>query len=66
VSMMTLADLAVLKPGFNPSDSLAKEFQDFVRGRYSKHAYPREIEFLPELPKTESGKILRRVLRQRA
>ncbi len=56
----------VLKAGFEPSSDLAKELQNLVRDRYSKHAYPREIEFLRELPKTESGKIMRRELRQRA
>ncbi len=56
----------VLKPGFTPSESLAEEIQNMVRDRFSKHAYPREIEFLPELPKTESGKVMRRELRKRA
>ncbi len=55
----------VLKPSFKPSDELAKELREFVRDRYSKHAYPREIEFLPALPKTESSKIMRRELRKR-
>jgi acetyl-CoA synthetase len=36
-----------------------------VRSRVGRHQYPREIEFLPSLPKTESGKIQRFLLRQR-
>lgn len=55
----------VLKSGHKPSDGLAKEIQNLVRDRYSRHLYPREIEFVSELPKTESGKIMRRELRKR-
>ncbi len=55
----------VLKSGFKPSHSLAKEIQESVKQRLSKHSFPREIEFLPELPKTASGKIMRRELRKR-
>jgi acetyl-CoA synthetase len=54
----------VLKAGFESSGDLSKELQNLVRNRYSKHAYPREIDFLPELPKTESGKVMRRELRK--
>jgi acetyl-CoA synthetase len=55
----------VLRPGHEPSESLTAEIQQHVRARLSLHAYPREIEFLPELPKTPSGKVQRFVLRQR-
>ncbi len=55
----------VLKDGYKPSEDLAKEIQALVKTQYSAHLYPREIEFLPELPKTESGKIMRRELRKR-
>jgi len=55
----------VLKTGFKSSESLAKEIQESVKERLSKHSFPREIEFLSELPKTASGKIMRRELRQR-
>jgi acetyl-CoA synthetase len=54
-----------LKAGFEPSDHLKKEIQDFVRTRLAAHAYPREIEFLSGLPKTRSGKIMRRLLKAR-
>ncbi len=53
----------VLAPGFAPSDKLAHEIQDFVKARTAPYKYPREIEFMSELPKTVSGKIKRAVLR---
>jgi acetyl-CoA synthetase len=55
----------VLAPGYKPSDKLAQEIQDFVKLRTSPYKYPREIEFMDELPKTVSGKIKRAVLRSR-
>ena len=54
-----------LKDGFVPSEKLKTEIKDFVRIRLAAHAYPREIEFLPSLPKTRSGKIMRRLLKAR-
>ncbi len=55
----------VLRKGHAPSDALARELQQHVRKRLSLHAYPREVEFVDELPKTASGKVQRFVLRQR-
>ncbi|MGO8798972.1 MAG: AMP-binding protein [Roseiarcus sp.] len=55
----------VLRQGREPSGALAAELQQHVRARLSLHAYPREIEFMPELPKTASGKVQRFLLRQR-
>ena len=55
----------VLRQGHKPSDDLVADLQQHVRARLSLHAYPREIEFLPELPKTPSGKVQRFLLRQR-
>ena len=54
----------VLKPGNDASPLLAEELKQLVRNRLSAHAYPREIEFLGELPKTPSGKIQRFLLRK--
>ena len=54
-----------LKAGHEPSEALAKEIQTFVKNRLSKHEYPREIEFIDELPKTPDGKIKRKELKQR-
>ncbi|MEI8144830.1 MAG: AMP-binding protein [Alphaproteobacteria bacterium] len=56
----------VLKAGFEPSDQLAAEIRDFVKARLSTHAYPREIEFIDEVPMTTTGKVIRRLLRARA
>ncbi|MFB1062718.1 acyl-CoA synthetase [Natrinema sp. H-ect4] len=52
---------AIVAPasGASPSESLASQLQSFARSRLSKHEYPREIEFVDELPKTSSGKIKR-------
>jgi len=54
-----------LKDGHAPSEDLKKEIKEFVRTRLAAHAYPREIEFLQSLPKTRSGKIMRRLLKAR-
>ncbi|GLR64778.1 AMP-binding protein [Marinospirillum insulare] len=56
----------VLRDGYEASDQLVKDIQGLVRERMSGHAYPREIEFVDELPKTPSGKIQRFMLRQQA
>jgi len=53
----------VLKKGYEPSDALAEDLSQFVKHRLSAHAYPREIEFRSELPKTPSGKLQRFLLR---
>jgi acetyl-CoA synthetase len=42
-----------------------RELQDHVRTRLAAHEYPREIEFVAELPLTATGKIVRRELRRR-
>jgi acetyl-CoA synthetase len=55
----------VLAPEYKPSDKLAQEIQEFVKARTAPYKYPREIEFMDELPKTVSGKIKRAVLRSR-
>ena len=56
----------VLKPGQAPSEALAGEIQAFVRTRLSAHEYPREIAFIDEMPMTTTGKVIRRLLRERA
>jgi acetyl-CoA synthetase len=55
----------VLSAGHDPSDALADEIKAFVRDHLSAYAYPRLIEFVPDLPKTLTGKIRRIELRQR-
>ena len=54
-----------VKPGVEPDEALAGELTLFVRERLSHHEYPREIEFVSELPLTTTGKIIRRMLRER-
>ncbi|MDR1669534.1 MAG: AMP-binding protein [Oscillospiraceae bacterium] len=54
----------VLKRGFSPSDKLAKELQEHVKRVTAPYKYPRIVEFVPELPKTASGKIKRAEIRK--
>jgi len=53
----------VLKPGVTPSEELKTKLQEHVKHHLAGHAYPREIEFIDKLPKTRSGKIMRRILK---
>jgi acetyl-CoA synthetase/medium-chain acyl-CoA synthetase len=54
----------VLRPGWTPSPELVRELQDHCKRVTAPYKYPREIEFVAELPKTRSGKIRRVELRQ--
>ena len=56
----------VLREGFTPSDALDKELRDFVADRLAHHKQPREVHFVEVVPRTPSGKILRRELRKGA
>ena len=56
----------VLAPGSAPSDALKEQIQEHVRSRLAPYQYPREIEFLAALPMTTTGKVQRRVLRERS
>jgi benzoate-CoA ligase len=53
----------VLRAGVSPSEALKDTLQQHVKGRLAPYKYPRWIEFLPELPKTATGKIQRFKLR---
>jgi acetyl-CoA synthetase len=53
----------VLTEGTRPSAELAMELQKLVRGRLAPYEYPKEIEFIAQLPMTTTGKVQRRVLR---
>lgn len=55
----------VLAPGHEPSDALAAEIQELVKETTAPYKYPRQVEFIDELPKTVSGKIRRVDLRAR-
>lgn len=52
-----------LRDGFEPSEELKADIAKYVKENLSAHASPREIEFKDKLPKTRSGKIMRRVLK---
>lgn len=52
-----------LKPGHAPDDALRRELLGFARNRLGPAVAPRELEFMSDLPKTRSGKIMRRLLR---
>jgi len=53
----------VLKAGQKKSDTLKDDLSQFVKKHLAGHAYPKEIEFIDKLPKTRSGKIMRRILK---
>ncbi|MEY2678279.1 MAG: hypothetical protein RLZ00_971 [Pseudomonadota bacterium] len=53
----------VLAAGYEASDALVAELQTHVRGKLAPYEYPKEIEFIRELPMTTTGKVQRRVLR---
>ena len=55
----------VLRPGAIASDTLMREIQDHVKRVTAPYKYPRKIEFVDELPKTPTGKIQRRLLREK-
>jgi acetyl-CoA synthetase len=63
VNMEVVKVFVALKPGFQPSDELDLEIMNFIRKKLSPLAMPQEIEFVGSLPKTRSGKIMRRLLR---
>lgn len=56
----------VLKKSYAPSDALAAAIQNFVKTRLSGHEYPREVAFIDDMPMTTTGKVIRRLLRERA
>jgi acetyl-CoA synthetase len=53
----------VLAAGHTASEALVTELQMHVRGKLAPYEYPKEVEFIPELPMTTTGKVQRRVLR---
>ncbi len=63
INMEVVKAFVVLKPGYVPSDDLELDIMNLIRKRLSPLAMPQEIEFIDSLPKTRSGKIVRRILR---
>ncbi len=56
----------VLAEGIRGGDELARELQEFVKANAAPYLYPRLVEFVEALPRTASGKLLRRALQERA
>jgi 2-aminobenzoate-CoA ligase len=56
----------VLRPGAAATEATIKELQDFVKSQIAPYKYPRSIEFVPALPRTETGKLQRYRLRESA
>lgn len=62
INMEVVKAFITLKPGFVASKELELEIMNFVRKKLSSVAMPQEVEFSEKLPKTKSGKIMRRLL----
>lgn len=60
-----LEAFVVLREGTDATAELEKELQQLVKRKFAAHAYPRTVHFVPQLPKTPSGKVQRYILRQR-
>ncbi len=65
VAMEVVKAFVSLKDGYEPTPALQKELLGFARSRLGAVVAPKEIAFLPSLPKTRSGKIMRRLLKAR-
>ncbi len=65
VAMEVVKVFVALKPGYDPSEALRREILGFARKRLGVAVAPKELEFRPGLPKTRSGKIMRRLLKAR-
>ncbi|MGA9115411.1 MAG: acetate--CoA ligase [Bacteroidota bacterium] len=63
INMEVVKAFVALKPGFQRDDDLELSIMNFIRKKLSPLAMPQEIEFVESLPKTRSGKIMRRLLR---
>jgi 2-aminobenzoate-CoA ligase len=60
---MIVKAFIVLEDGFNASDELVKNIQSFVKATIAPYKYPRSIEFMDSLPKSATGKLLRKNLK---
>jgi len=65
LAMEVVKAFVSLKDGYEPSDELKRDIKKFARKKLHAVACPRKIDFLPGLPKTKSGKIMRRLLKAR-
>jgi acetyl-CoA synthetase len=62
INMEVVKAFITLKPGFSPSPDLELEIMNFIRKKLSPLAMPQAVEFMDKIPKTRSGKIMRRLL----
>jgi acetyl-CoA synthetase len=65
INMEVVKAFVTLKPGFQVSEELELEIMNFIRKKLSPLAMPQEVEYVDSLPKTRSGKIMRRMLHAR-
>ncbi|HOI44019.1 MAG TPA: acetate--CoA ligase [Candidatus Aminicenantes bacterium] len=65
INLEVVKAFVTLKPGFTPSKDLDLDIMNFIRKKLSPLAMPQEIEYVDSLPKTRSGKIMRRILHAR-
>ena len=65
IAMEVVKAFVSLHQGYEPSDRLRQEITRFVRGKLAAAVAPREVDFVDSLPKTRSGKIMRRLLKAR-
>jgi acetyl-CoA synthetase len=65
INMEVVKAFVAVKPGYEPGDMLELDIMNFIRKKLSPLAMPQEIEFIDSLPKTRSGKIMRRLLHAR-
>ncbi len=63
INMEVVKAFVTVKPGFTAGDDLTLEIMNFIRKKLSPLAMPQEIEYIAQLPKTRSGKIMRRMLK---
>jgi len=65
IAMEVVKAFVSLKEGYEPTDKLRRELMGFARAKLAAAVAPREIEIIDSLPKTRSGKIMRRLLKAR-
>ena len=63
--MEVVKAFVALREGYEPTEELRRDIMNFARKKLAAAVAPREIDFLPSLPKTRSGKIMRRLLKAR-
>jgi acetyl-CoA synthetase len=65
INMEVVKAFVTLKPGFTVSEELELDIMNFIRKKLSPLAMPQKVEYMDTLPKTRSGKIMRRLLHAR-